>query len=104
MVNNPRWNLDFMDWRGLVTRRCKYAFYETGVELLFDLDADPYEMRNLAHDAPDVCEQMRGKLLALLRETREPFFDVLIEHGVPCPPRAISVADDAYRILGAQGS
>ena len=29
MVNNPRWNLDFMDWRGLVTERWKYAFYET---------------------------------------------------------------------------
>jgi arylsulfatase A-like enzyme len=100
MVNNPRWNLDFMDWRGLVTQRFKYAFYETGVELLFDLETDPYEMRNLAQEAPELCRQIRRKLLALLEETREPYFDVLIEHGVPCPPHVISVADDEYRILG----
>jgi choline-sulfatase len=101
MVNNPRWNLDFMDWRGLVTRRWKYAFYETGRELLFDLDTDPYEMNDLAQDAPDVCQQMRQRLLALLQNTREPFFDVLIEHGVRCPTRLISVAEDPYLVLGA---
>jgi hypothetical protein len=44
---------------------------------------------------------MRHRLLALLEETREPYFDVLIEHGVQCPPHVISVADDPYRILGA---
>jgi arylsulfatase A-like enzyme len=103
MVNNPRWNLDFMDWRGLVTPRWKYAFYETGTELLFDLETDPYEMNNLAQEAPDECRQMRHRLLATLQETREPYFDVLIEHGVRCPPQVLNVADKAYRILGAPG-
>ena len=44
---------------------------------------------------------MRRRLLALLQETREPYFDVLIEHGVQCPAQMLSVADDEYRILGA---
>jgi len=83
MVNNPRWNLDFYDWRGFVTDRWKYAFYETGRELLFDLDADPYEMRNLAREDPALCGQMRRRLLELLEAAREPYFDVLIEHGEP---------------------
>ena len=83
MSGNPRWNLDFLDWRGLVTDRWKYAFYETGHELLYDLVADPYEQTNLADSDPAICDQLRGQLLHLLAETREPYFDILIEHGVP---------------------
>ena len=48
MCGNPRWDLDFLDWRGLVTNKWKYAYYETGHELLFDLEKDPYEQKNLA--------------------------------------------------------
>ena len=83
MSGNPRWNLDFLDWRGLVTERWKYAFYETGHELLFDLENDPYEQQNLAQSNADVCAEMRQLLLTLLAESREPYFDVLLEHGVP---------------------
>lgn len=83
MSGNPRWNLDFLDWRGVVTDRWKYAFYETGHELLFDLENDPFEQSNLASSDPENCENMRQLLLDLLAETREPYFDVLIEHGVP---------------------
>lgn len=82
MVNNPRWALDILDWRGFVSDRWKYAFYETGAELLFDLHADPYEMNNLAAKDPDLCRSMRKRLLELLAASREPYFDVLIEHGV----------------------
>ena len=83
MSGNPRWNLDFLDWRGLVNQRWKYAFYETGHELLYDLTNDPYEQHNLAQADSATCAQMRQSLLHLLAETREQYFDVLIEHGVP---------------------
>ena len=36
-----------MDWRGLVTQRWKYAFYETGAELLFDTIGRAYERTSL---------------------------------------------------------
>jgi arylsulfatase A-like enzyme len=98
MHNNPRWNLDYLDWRGLVTERYKYAFYETGHEVLYNLEQDPYEMRNLALEQPELRAEMRSRLLDLLHATREPFFDVVIEHGVPCAgSRNVSGTD--YQIL-----
>jgi arylsulfatase A-like enzyme len=81
MQGTPRWRLDNVDWRGLVTERWKYCFYETGHELLYDLQNDPYEISNLIEEMPEVCGFMRNKLLALLRESREPYFDVLLEYG-----------------------
>jgi len=91
MSGNPRWTLDFLDWRGLVTERWKYAFYETGHEILFDLAADPYEEHNLIQREPAQRKTMQARLLQLLAETREPYFDVLIEHGVPPATPVINV-------------
>jgi arylsulfatase A-like enzyme len=102
MVGNPRWNLDFMDWRGLVTRRWKYAVYDTGHELLFDLDEDPYELRNLAGARPERRREMRRRLLAELRRTREPFFDVLMEHPAPVDYDRTNVSGCDYRILALE--
>ncbi len=82
MVGNPRWNMRSTDWHGLVTDRYKYAFYETGHEVLHDLHDDPYELENMAGARPDVLREMREQLLAELAHTREPYFDVLIEYGV----------------------
>ncbi len=82
MTGSPRWDLDFSDWRGFVDETTKYAFYETGVEMLFDLQNDPYELDNLAARKPDACRPHRERLLRLLWQTREPYFDVLIEHGI----------------------
>ena len=93
MSGNPRWNLDFLDWRGLVTDRWKYAFYETGHQLLFDLENDPFEMNNLADAEPEICAALRGRLLDLLAESREPYFDVLIEHGAPLEGPALDVGE-----------
>ena len=92
MVNNPRWHLRLMDWRGLVTKRWKYAFCETSREVLFDLENDPYEMNNIADTNTEQCSRMRQQLLKMLAETREPYFDVLIEHGVKpaWPPLDVS--------------
>ncbi|NIA14865.1 MAG: sulfatase-like hydrolase/transferase [Nitrospiraceae bacterium] len=83
MVGNPRWSLQMRDWRGLVTEKWKYAFYETGDQVLFDLEHDPYEMNNLAYTDEETRRAMEQRLLQLLADTREPFFDILIEHGVP---------------------
>jgi arylsulfatase A-like enzyme len=92
MTNNPRWNLDFLDWRGVVTDRWKYAVYETGAELLFDLHDDPYEMQNLAETQPAMRAEMRARLRQLLADTREPYFDVLLDYGVPPAGPVIDVA------------
>jgi arylsulfatase A-like enzyme len=82
MVGSPRWNLDMPDWRGLVTEQYKYVYYETGVQLLYDLRTDPCEMHNLAGREPELCIEMSEVVLSLQRHYREPFFDVIIQHGV----------------------
>ena len=82
MVGSPRVHYDYADWRGLVSDRWKYAFYETGHELLFDLREDPYEMDNAAQSNTAVAEEMRKRLLGLLDASREPYFDVIMRHGV----------------------
>jgi arylsulfatase A-like enzyme len=89
---NPRWNLDFLDWRGFVTREWKYAFYETGKELLHNLTEDPYELNNLVETQRDRRDEMRKRLLNLLDTTREPYFDVLINHGVHVDRNDIDVS------------
>ena len=81
MSGNPRWNLDFLDWRGVVTREWKYAFYETGHELLYNLVDDPCELDNLADSDDENRLRLQNILLNLLEKTREPYFDVLIQHG-----------------------
>jgi arylsulfatase A-like enzyme len=92
MCGNPRWNLDFLDWRGLVTNKWKYTYYETGHELLFDLEEDPYEQTNLVDSQTEIRNQLRQLLLRTLAETREPYFDVLIEHGVGLETPVIDVS------------
>lgn len=92
MHNIPRWDLSFIDWRGLVSKKWKYVFCETGREGLWDLENDPGELRNVAAEQPAECAAMRRKLLDLLRATREPYFDVLIEHGAKVEEPVLDVA------------
>ena len=73
--------------------RWKYAFYETGHQLLFDLENDPFEMNNLVETDPETCAAMREKLLELLADSREPYFDVLIEDGAPVQGPALDVGE-----------
>lgn len=94
MQGSPRWNLEMLDWRGFVDTKWKYAYYETGVELLFNLENDPYELVNLAPEDPLTCSDMRQRLLQLLAEAREPYFDVLIEHGAPYIERTLDVSQE----------
>ena len=92
MVGSPRFHFDYTDWRGLVTDRWKYAFYETGHELLFDLWEDPYELNDLSHSNAVMAADMRTRLLGLLETTREPYFDVIIRHGVRPDGPALNIS------------
>jgi arylsulfatase A-like enzyme len=99
MVNSPRWHLEMPDWRGLVTEQYKYAHFETGQEILFDLASDPYEQHDIATSSPELCRHFRERLLTVLADTREPFFDVLIQYPAP-PPRMIGdLARGTFRSL-----
>lgn len=90
MCGVPRWTPRFTDWRGIVNDRWKYAFYDNGRQFLHDLRHDPYEMRNVINEHPDVVATCRKRLLELLHQTREPFFDIIMNHGVtPEPARYI---------------
>jgi len=84
MTESPMWTPSYLNWRGFTDGKWKYAFYENRHEELFDLEKDPFEKRNLAPGHPRLAE-MKDRLLALLAATREPFFDVIIEHGAPPP-------------------
>jgi arylsulfatase A-like enzyme len=99
MSGAPRWTPRFINWRGFVDKRWKYAFYEDGREFLHDLSDDPYEMVNMADSDPGFLAQCRRRLLRVLRETRDPYFDVIIEHGVPPEPTHY-LRDDQAAIAG----
>jgi len=60
---------------------------------MFDLENDPYEQHDLA--ASDIAnrKRLRRQLLKMLAATREPYFDVLIEHGIAINPPTIDVSD-----------
>lgn len=99
MTESPMWTPAYLNWRGFTDGRWKYAFYEDRREELFDLDADPYEQDNLAALEPDRCAPFRRRLLDILSATREPFFDVIIEHGV-APPREVYYQPPAHPDMG----
>jgi len=92
MHGGPRWNLDFLDWRGFRTDKWKYTYYETGHELLFNLEDDPFELNNLAGTDLDTCRAMKKRLLRLLDETADNYFGIIIEYGVPCASPTYSIS------------
>jgi len=93
MQGNPRHTLHLLDWRGLVTDRWKYAFFETGDELLFDLETDPYEQTNLAAGETQTAQAMRQRLLDLLAEMGEPYFHILMQRGVTPVPQSVDASE-----------
>ena len=56
------------------TKGAKYTIYQNGQEVLFNLDKDPYEYRNIAHlpEGKKLPDQMRVKLLRKTIESRDP--------------------------------
>jgi N-acetylglucosamine-6-sulfatase len=63
-----------MGYQAVRTDRWKYIHYKelSGMDELYDLRADPYEMKNLIHDAASqgALAQTKQELQKLLRETR----------------------------------
>jgi arylsulfatase A-like enzyme len=63
-------------WRGLRTERWTYArWYGSGEVWLFDRDADPFEMKNLA-DSPEhqnIREKLEQRIKRWMKETDDPF-------------------------------
>ena len=58
-------------WRGVRTHRYMYARYRTRPWVLYDLEADPYQMKNLAGEksAAAVQAEMEDRLVAWMRKT-----------------------------------
>ncbi|MGI5274340.1 sulfatase family protein [Nonomuraea sp. CA-218870] len=53
-------------YSALRTRRHTYVLYETGEEQLYDLQADPYQLHNLARRAdPELLANLRARLAAM---------------------------------------
>ncbi len=63
------------DYRGLRTERYTYARSHDGPYVLFDNEADPYQLRNLAHDpaAADLVRDLDRKLQARLDRLGDTF-------------------------------
>ncbi len=78
MIVPPRVFVDEYAWRGLVTRRWKYAHYEDGRELLYDLEADPYEMHDMAAEAPQWTERLRKTMLDRMKATGDNYYPLLM--------------------------
>jgi arylsulfatase A-like enzyme len=72
--------VDGDEWRGVRTKRHVYTRWLNGITELFDLDADPLQMRNLAADpaSRELCDALGRRLDAFLAErsdTLEPCTD-----------------------------
>jgi arylsulfatase A-like enzyme len=70
------------EWRGVRTKRYTYArLLDRGPWLLYDNEADPYQMRNLATDA-DQAERIRqfeSRMAELLEEANDPVDPAVIK-------------------------
>lgn len=90
------------------TKRWKYVFYLGHGEELYDLDADPWEITNLAGEArhAKVREELHGRLLRFIVETRDPIFtqEPTNAQGEPFTTVPIEVPEEVRRRTGLRGS
>jgi choline-sulfatase len=80
------WGFTIEPGRMIRTARHKYTRYiEGGGEELYDLSADPGEMRNLAHarERSDVLARHRELLQRCVAETGDPFFSLPFKADAP---------------------
>jgi len=74
----PYYNAPMVDaaWRGVVTRDgWKYVAFENNHWLLFNLNEDPYELANLAHNAAfrDIRGKLNRELARWIKDTNDEF-------------------------------
>ncbi|HED65717.1 MAG TPA: hypothetical protein ENJ09_09205 [Planctomycetes bacterium] len=50
------------DWKSIVEGKWKFVWGSRGRNLLFDLEADPHEYRNVLADHPDIAASLEAKL------------------------------------------
>ena len=65
--------------------RYKYVHFADLPELLFDLEADPYELRNIARERPDLVAVYAKKLLSWRMKTTDKtlsHYQISREHGL----------------------
>ena len=54
----------------------KYSLYNApGVEELYDLEADPLELQNIAPQQKEVVEELKKELIEFLITTKDPFYE-----------------------------
>ena len=53
------------DWTGVRTERYSYVEYKTGEKELYDLEADPYQLENLAGQRPEEQAALSARLAVL---------------------------------------
>jgi arylsulfatase A-like enzyme len=71
----PETNTLWPEWRGVRTKQHTYVRWLNGAEELYDLVADPYQMRNLAtlKAPPAPLARLRQRLTQLLAEAKDDF-------------------------------
>ena len=42
---------------------------------LYDLIADPHELRNVAHSNDALVRELQGRILTMMRETKDPWLE-----------------------------
>lgn len=72
---SPSWQAVLGDESRLFGKRTVYAYTHRQIEELYDLEADPDEIHNLATDAKyqPLLEELRAKLKSWQQETRDPW-------------------------------
>lgn len=84
---------------GLRTEHYKYVrglFNESLPEELYDLDQDPAERKNLAHQTSEVVSAQRARLLELMQSAPEPHADTEIKYS----PEELAQIQQRLRDLG----
>jgi arylsulfatase A-like enzyme len=62
-------------WPMIPRRNHKLLWHETGVDVLYDLESDPGETKNLAPDSPSVTKTLRD---SLVKQNQQPEVDLWV--------------------------
>jgi N-acetylglucosamine-6-sulfatase len=66
MPRNASVSADFLGWEAIRTPEWRFIRWETGLRELFDLVADPWELRDVLQEQPEVASGLEARLDAML--------------------------------------